>query len=370
MNSGLHMKSLNGEFISAIILCAYLLSGWCSRDHDAEQTNGVKTALASIKDNNKIYDNSKRQWCLQLDHSTVAKLIKRSIKRLEHMRCRSNVRKEFGNSSYIYNKYVVKLDCPDAQRVRQSEKSNAVESFPSLIQKKLPSEIVILPTPILKLGTTEFYGNDFLDYVIFDVFFRKERHCNFSSGKIHDDFHDGIFLETGASNGIHASNSLYFERYLNWKGLLIEPSASAICQLPFNRPEAINYQGAACAVEGILTDNKFCGRNQAPLSCLSEDAFNKPVRCSPLQSYIDDSQTKTRLPAAQSVIDFMSIDVEEFYMQALLGMDFKKTFVRVLLIECKADDCYRFLENNGFQFIKAGHVRGIGKTDVIAWRNG
>ena len=37
------------------------------------------------------------------------------------------------------------------------------------------------------------------------------------------DFDNGFFIEAGANDGIKQSNTLYFEKYRNWRGLLIEP---------------------------------------------------------------------------------------------------------------------------------------------------
>jgi FkbM family methyltransferase len=36
-------------------------------------------------------------------------------------------------------------------------------------------------------------------------------------------YRNGFFVELGANDGVNQSNTLYFERYKNWKGLLIEP---------------------------------------------------------------------------------------------------------------------------------------------------
>ena len=37
-------------------------------------------------------------------------------------------------------------------------------------------------------------------------------------------FDNGFFVELGANDGIKESNTYYFEKNLNWKGILIEPS--------------------------------------------------------------------------------------------------------------------------------------------------
>lgn len=36
-------------------------------------------------------------------------------------------------------------------------------------------------------------------------------------------YNNGFFVELGANNGVIQSNTLYFERFRGWKGVLIEP---------------------------------------------------------------------------------------------------------------------------------------------------
>ena len=36
-------------------------------------------------------------------------------------------------------------------------------------------------------------------------------------------YNRGFFVELGANDGISQSNTLHFEKYKNWKGILIEP---------------------------------------------------------------------------------------------------------------------------------------------------
>ena len=38
------------------------------------------------------------------------------------------------------------------------------------------------------------------------------------------DYDYGYFVELGANDGVTQSNSLYFEKYRKWRGLLVEPS--------------------------------------------------------------------------------------------------------------------------------------------------
>jgi hypothetical protein len=45
----------------------------------------------------------------------------------------------------------------------------------------------------------------------------------------------GFFVELGACDGISLSNTLFFERSLNWNGICIEPEQSMFDQLVRNR---------------------------------------------------------------------------------------------------------------------------------------
>ena len=38
-------------------------------------------------------------------------------------------------------------------------------------------------------------------------------------------YNNGYYIEIGAHDGVHNSNTFYFEKYKDWNGILIEPSA-------------------------------------------------------------------------------------------------------------------------------------------------
>ena len=52
-------------------------------------------------------------------------------------------------------------------------------------------------------------------------------------------YRGGYFVEAGGNDGISQSNTAYFERYLGWKGLLIEPIPDLAARCKANRPQAI-----------------------------------------------------------------------------------------------------------------------------------
>ena len=64
------------------------------------------------------------------------------------------------------------------------------------------------------------------DYFLFRNFFNVPRN-------------DGIYIELGGQNGVENSNTLFFELYLGYKGMIIEPTPNQFQQLIQNRPK--NY---------------------------------------------------------------------------------------------------------------------------------
>jgi hypothetical protein len=87
------------------------------------------------------------------------------------------------------------------------------------------------------------------------------------------DFDNGFFIEAGANDGIKQSNTLYFEKYRNWRGLLIEPipELAMKCRknrrhclvenaalVPFDYPKQeieLRYCGLMSQVKGAMKSN-------------------------------------------------------------------------------------------------------------------
>ncbi len=63
---------------------------------------------------------------------------------------------------------------------------------------------------------------------------------------------NGVFIELGATDGVHNSNTLYYERELGWTGLLIEPIPWCFEEgkLRKNRPNSICEQVAIDTEKG------------------------------------------------------------------------------------------------------------------------
>lgn len=59
-------------------------------------------------------------------------------------------------------------------------------------------------------------------------------------------YNEGFYVELGANNGITESNTFYYEKYRNWKGVLIEPSPNKFIQCKENRSERNVFFCNAC----------------------------------------------------------------------------------------------------------------------------
>ena len=165
---------------------------------------------------------------------------------------------------------------------------------------------------------------------------------------------NGIYLEMGAMDGIEYSNTFFFEFYLNWRGILVEPHPFNFNNLQKNRPNNIFYNNLVSnetekqlfmyydkyllsAVSGIVntlpeTNIKIYFEEDNPMqNNLRETSLQKQY-ISPitLTTIVNDSKVDH--------IDLFSLDVEGHEYKVLQSYDFSIP-VNVFLIEnnCKHD---------------------------------
>ena len=160
-------------------------------------------------------------------------------------------------------------------------------------------------------------------------------------------FYDGYFIECGANDGVDKSNTWYFEKYLNWHGILIEPLTKQFIELKKNRSQKNHfYNVALCADENInsieIIENDLVSK--------SPNKFDKGKKESNF-----DAMTLTKILdeiSAPNLIDFFSLDVEGFEDEVIKGINFNKYNFKFLLIETTNDLVVNFLNNNNYNLIK------------------
>ena len=110
------------------------------------------------------------------------------------------------------------------------------------------------------LPAAQSFASAQLDRYLFENFFRGRR--------------QGVFVDVGAGAGRERSNSLFFERFLGWSGLCVEPRAEYFAQLVAQRRCMCEYarllpaSGTAGAAEADATAG--AGGSAAPVRELGE----------------------------------------------------------------------------------------------------
>ena len=147
---------------------------------------------------------------------------------------------------------------------------------------------------------------------------------------------DGFFLDLAAADGRTHSNTFYFEKVFNWRGILIEPNPTFFTQLEQNRTgTCINevVSNACHSLEfrydngqrgGIVasdTDNSPAARGDELPAATIEQRMARP-----LTDILDELE-------APDYIDYFSLDVEGAEERVIAPFDFKKYRFGLLTIE-------------------------------------
>ena len=178
---------------------------------------------------------------------------------------------------------------------------------------------------------------------------------------------DGYFIELGACDGLYLSNTLFFERNLNWNGICIEPNDNYIKELYANRKcnisnelvyscegEKVNF-ALSEAASGIMDENigPFTRKDQSVLKTTTT-----------LGNILDKFK-------APNIIDYLSLDVEGQEYNILSTFPFDKYKFRCITVEHNAPHIgpkqqmliRELLEKNNYRFVK-------GNDDVNNWGHG
>jgi FkbM family methyltransferase len=180
-------------------------------------------------------------------------------------------------------------------------------------------------------------------------------------------YRDGYFVELGANDGVTNSNTYHFERFKNWRGVLVEPIPHSYLSCRANRSKdtrvfcsactsfdyrekfvAIAYSNMWSAPIGLESDvldpmaHAMEGRAELRPT---DDNFVFGSLARPLNSILIEAN-------APLGIDFLSLDVEGAEIEVLKGIDHHKYRFRFMCIECRSKDkLTEFLTINRYQLI-------------------
>ena len=172
-------------------------------------------------------------------------------------------------------------------------------------------------------------------------------------------------MEIGALDGILYSNSLFFERYLNWSGVLIEGNPDLINPLEKNRPKAHNF--GLCVCRPPQTEVLFVNNQNTAVGGVLDDMSSKHfqayfgsksnyinVPCKPMGAILREARIES--------VDVLIIDVEGSEHIVLQTMDWQIP-VHVIMIEVGGHSEARDELNRNF-LTKIGFVNTLPEWDI------
>jgi FkbM family methyltransferase len=166
-------------------------------------------------------------------------------------------------------------------------------------------------------------------------------------------FKNGFFIDVGANDGVNQSTTWYFEKKLNWRGVLIEPLPHIYNQLIKNRSSENFFYNYAVVSKSYKKDKINLSYNKdslrAKFQFLEEE--NKDKKIIKVKTKTLANILKNAIPSGK-IIDFFSLDVEGAEFEVLNGIDFNRNIINFFLIETSNFKKLKsFLIKKKFKFI-------------------
>lgn len=139
----------------------------------------------------------------------------------------------------------------------------------------------------------------------------------------------GFFIEAGANDGINQSNTFLLENELKWNGLLVEPNINSfnIClksrKCIIENCALVSFDYKDEFIIGDFQESSFAGSMMGGCSQIHQKTTK--VKACKLSDLLDKHNVKK--------IDFLSIDVEGYEIEALMGLDFNMHSPSYILYE-------------------------------------
>ena len=200
-------------------------------------------------------------------------------------------------------------------------------------------------------------------------YFSQFRQDEFVDKVVLNKMRGGFFVDIGAHDGLSLSNSLFFEKYRNFKGLCIEPNPQVYAQLKVNR-KCTTLNVCITETEQLVKFQMVEGYAQMLSGIVDK---YQPEHIKRIDNYIAEyGGTKTEIEAKgiplQNInlldnipIDYISIDTEGNELDILSSINFNKINVSCLSIENNYNDEKIEKLMNGTGFLK---VYRLGDDDI------
>ena len=158
-----------------------------------------------------------------------------------------------------------------------------------------------------------------------------------------------IFIEAGGNDGISQSNTLYFERHHQWRGILVEGIPDLAEKCLANRPRAWVENCALVPFDfnQSTVSMTYCNLMSVvdgAMKTAEEEAKHIAIgeQVQQLERYQIDVRTKTLSSVIEAYglprVDLLSLDVEGYELQVLQGLDLERHGPVWMLIEARYRD--------------------------------
>lgn len=145
----------------------------------------------------------------------------------------------------------------------------------------------------------------------------------------------GFFVEFGAGDGFHLSNTHLLEKEMGWSGILAEPARVWHDDLTRGRGCAIDFR---CVWKQSGDSLEFCEAESPEYSTIAQCApddmhasYRQRGRRYAVETVtLDNLLTDHHAPRS---IDYLSIDTEGSEWEILLAFDFRKYDIRLITVE-------------------------------------
>jgi FkbM family methyltransferase len=178
-------------------------------------------------------------------------------------------------------------------------------------------------------------------------------------------FNDGFFIEVGGNDGYSQSNTYYLEKFLGWKGVLVEgiPELYDKCKKERKKSLVYNYALVSHDFPDSYIEMHYAGLMSVVENSLKTSENQEKHLADGLKIQKIDKSYSIKVPTLtlESILDslpnlplinFFSLDVEGYELDVLKGMNVQKYKPQYILIESRdlneiqsfLSPCYEMIE--------------------------